>query len=103
MSKEINYSLGNPNLKLEFFPEPLQALTKEIYNHPALLQILHNQADKDVYMQLCEIAAYCDVVLEGDYSRDDVIRLAEKLTWDLKKKGSALILPNSFSEPDVVQ
>ena len=52
MSKEINYSLSNPNLKLEFFPEPLQALTKEIYNHPALLQILHNQADKDVYMQL---------------------------------------------------
>jgi len=103
VSKEINYSLSNPNLKLEFFPEPLQALTKEIYNHPALLQILHNQADKDVYMQLCEIAAYCDVVLEGDYSRDDVIRLAEKLTWDLKKKGSALILPNSFSEPDVVQ
>lgn len=87
------YSLSNPNLKLEFFPESLQALTQEIYNHPRLLQILHAQTDKDVYMQICEIAAYCDIVLAGDYSRDDVIRLADKLTWELKKKNSILILP----------
>lgn len=94
MSDPINYSLSNPKLKLEFFPESLQALTQEIYSHPKLLLILHNQPDKDVYMQLCEIAAYCDIVLEGDYSRDAVVKLAEKLTWELKKKNSILILPN---------
>lgn len=88
------YSMSNPNLKLEFFPESLQALRVEIDNHPDLLQILHNQSDKDVYMQISEISAYCGILLEGDYSKEDVIRLADKLVWKLKSKNSLLILPS---------
>jgi len=88
------YSMSNPNLKLEFFPESLQALRVEIANHPDLLQILHNQSDKDVYMQISEISAYCGILLEGDYSKEDVIRLADKLVWKLKSKNSLLILPS---------
>lgn len=93
-SKPINYSTSNPNLKYEFFPESLTALRVEIDNHPALLKILNDQEDKDVYIQLSEIAAYCGVILEGDYTREDVIKLADKLVWELKKKSSILILPN---------
>ena len=93
MSKEIHYSTSNPNLKYEFFPESLQALRVEIDNHPKLLKLLHDQPDKDVYMQICEIAAYCDIVLEGDYTKDDMIRLADKLVWKLKSKNSGIILP----------
>jgi len=92
-SNQINYSLSNPNLKLEFFPESLTALRVEIDNHPALLQILAAQEDKDVYIQLSEIAAYCGIILDGEYTRDDLIRLADKLVWELKKKSSILILP----------
>ncbi len=92
--RPINYSTSNPNLKFEFFPESLTALRVEIDNHPALLKILAAQEDKDVYIQISEIAAYCGIILEGEYTRDDVIRLADKLVWELKKKSSILILPS---------
>lgn len=81
-------------LQYEYFPESLTALRVEIDNHPTLLKILHEQEDKDIYIQISEIAAYCGIVLEGDYTRDDIIKLCEKLVWELKKKGSILILPN---------
>lgn len=87
------YSTSNPNLKFEFFPEELTALRVEIDKHPALLKILAAQEDKDVYIQISEIAAYCGIVLEGTYTRDDVIKLCDKLVWELKKKSSILILP----------
>jgi hypothetical protein len=87
------YSLSNSKLKLEFHPPEVQALTAEIYNHKPLLILLAEQADKDFYMQLCEIAAYCNVLLEGTYTRDDIIEICEKLTWELKKKNSILVLP----------
>ena len=90
----VIYSTSNPNLKYEFFPESLQALRVEIENHPKLLKLLHDQRDKDVYMQIAEIAAYCEVIMAGDYSRDDIIRLADKLVWKLKKKNCLLILPD---------
>lgn len=93
MSNPI-FSTSNPNLKYEFFPEALTALRVEIDNHPALLKILAAQEDKDVYIQISEIAAYCGIILEGVYTRDDVIRLADKLVWELKKKSSILILPS---------
>lgn len=91
--KPINYSTSNPNLKYEFFPESLTALRVEIDNHPALLQILAAQEDKDVYIQLSEIAAYCGIILDGEYSRDDLIKLADKLVWKLKSMNSGIILP----------
>jgi len=93
MSNTI-FSTSNPNLKYEFFPEALTALRVEIDNHPALLKILNDQEDKDVYIQLSEIAAYCGIILEGTYTQADVIKLADKLVWELKKKGSILILPS---------
>ena len=91
--RPINYSTSNPNLKYEFFLEALTVLRVEIDNHPALLKILAAQEDKDVYIQISEIAAYCGIVLEGTYTRDDVIKLCDKLVGELKKKSSILILP----------
>lgn len=87
------YSLSNSKIKLEFFPPEVQALTAEIYNHRDLLVVLAEQSDKDFYMQLCEVAAYCNVLLEGTYTRDDIVEICEKLTWELKKKNSILVLP----------
>ena len=89
--------MGEPTtagkFQLEFFPEPLQELRKEIMYHPPLLKLLHDQPDKDVYMQICEIAAYCDMILAGDYTRDDIIELCEKMVWKLKSKRSVIVLP----------
>lgn len=71
----IDFSNKNSKLQFEMFPEELIQLRVEIDHHPDLRVILATQADKDVYIQISEIAAYCGIVLDGTYTRDDVINL----------------------------
>lgn len=89
--ENIDFSNKNSNLRHELFPEPLIQLRIEINNHPDLLTILAGQADKDVYIQLCEIAAYCGIILEGMYTRDDVIGLCEVCLEKLIRKRDVII------------
>ncbi len=84
----IDFSNKNSKLEYELFPEPLIQLRLEINNHPDLLVILHAQADKDVYMQIAEIAAYCGIALEGMYTRDDIIGLCQKCLEHLRAKNT---------------
>lgn len=79
---------------LEWFPVELQVLREEIQFHPALLQILNDQEDKDVYIALAEIAAFVGVVLDGDYTRDDIINLCALLIRKLQAIRTPLVLPN---------
>ena len=78
---------------LEFFPEPLNQLRQEIDHHPDLLTILSIQSDKDVYIQISEIAAYCDIVLDGTYTRDDIVQLCELCVKRLQAKRTIMVLP----------
>lgn len=87
-----DFSNANTKLKYELFPEPLNQLRVEIENHPDLLTILHLQQDKDVYIQISEIAAYCGIILEGDYTRDDMIGLCQKCLDHLVAKRSLVLL-----------
>ncbi len=80
-------------LKYELFPEVMNQLRVEIDHHPKLLEILHNQPDKNIYVAIQEIAAYCEILLNGDYDKDDILKLAEKLVWRLRAKRSILVLP----------
>jgi hypothetical protein len=76
--------LGKYNI--EMFPDELIALNEEIRNHPDLLVILATQQDKDVYVQIAEISAWCGVILDASYTRDDIIKLCGTLTDILRKK-----------------
>ena len=76
----------------EYFPEELIALRQEIDHHPDLLTILAGQADKDVYVQIAEIAAYCGIVLDGMYTRDDIIGLCDKCIKALQAKRISIII-----------
>ena len=77
----------------EYFPEDLNALRQEIDNHPDLLVILSVQQDKDVYIQLAEIAAYCGIVLDGEYTRDALIKLCGIMVNQLQSRRIKIILP----------
>ena len=77
---------------LEWFPPELQALREEIDFHPDLKLLLHNQEDKDVYIQICEIAGYCQVLLDGMYTRDNMIDLCGILIGKLQAKRTILIV-----------
>lgn len=88
----IDFSNKNSKLQHEMFPEELIQLRVEIDHHPDLLAILHAQADKDVYIQICEIAAYCEIVLDGTYTRDDIIKLCEICLKKLMSKRTLTVL-----------
>lgn len=88
----IDFSNKNSKLQYEMFPEELIQLRVEIDNHPDLLAILHGQADKDVYIQICEIAAYCEIVVEGTYTRADIIGLCKICLDKLMSKRTLIVL-----------
>lgn len=73
-------------LSVEMFPEELIALHQEVMHHPSLLVLLAGQADKDIYIQICEIAAYCGIIVHGDYTGEDMLELCTKLIEHLQKK-----------------
>lgn len=79
---------------LEWFPPELQVLREEIQFHPALLKILNDQTDKDVYVAISEIAAFTGVLLDGTYTRDDIINLCALLIRKLQAIRTPLVLPN---------
>lgn len=82
--------LKNP--KYELFEPELQALNQEVSYHPDLMEILAGQAEKDVYVQLAEVASFCKVVLDGEYSKDDILKLCTLLTEKLYQRRTGIMI-----------
>jgi hypothetical protein len=80
-----------------YFPESFIALREEIDHHPDLLTILKLQPDSDLYIHLAEIAAYCNVALDGYYTQAEIIKIADILVRELRAKRVAIILPFGVS------
>jgi hypothetical protein len=76
-----------------YFPEELLELRNEIQHHPELVLILEAQPQTDIYIHICEIAAYCDVLVLGTYTHNEILELCKMLLWKLKEKRSILVLP----------
>jgi len=79
--------------RLEYFPESFIALSQELSNHPELCRLLSKYPPNEFEMRLGEIAAYCDVALDGDYTQDDLSGLCELLWKRLRAKNCPIILP----------
>lgn len=81
-----------------YFEKELIDLRREIANHPDLLVILAGQTNTDIYVHIAEIAAYCDMVLDGTYSMEDVLKLCVIMTERLINRRTIIvqdiILPN---------
>jgi len=95
MSSPIQVTgLNGSKLQVEMFPPQIIALNREIIHHPQLMKILQKQEVKDVYILLLEVATYCDVLVIADvYTLDDILELCEKLTAELYKKRTQIIIP----------
>lgn len=91
--------LGKYNI--EMFPPELIALNEETAKHPKLGELLSQQPNRDVYILLCEVAAYCGVVLEGTYTRDDVLKICDKLTTQLQSMRTIVIMPDPPDESNI--
>jgi len=66
---------------LEFFPAEYITLSQELATglHPKLEIILAPLGPDAIDMRLAYIAAYCEVILDGDYSLNDRIKLCGNL------------------------
>ena len=65
---------------LTYFSEARVALNQECTHHPVLLAQLMELPDPDWAEQLAEIAAYCNVAMDGVYSQEDLEILYPQLT-----------------------
>lgn len=80
---------------LEFFPESYLALQQELAdNHPELAARIAKHPPSEFEFRIAEIAAYCDVILDGYYTPEDLEKLCNLLWTKLKQKSTGLILLN---------
>lgn len=68
------------------FPEVFIDLQAEIQQHEQLLiNLLQLPKDASMEMKLGEVAAYCEVVLDGYYGEEDVINLCDILVRRMQR------------------
>jgi hypothetical protein len=80
-------------LHFELFPQEVIDLHTEVRKHPDLMVKLAAQEDKDVYIQILEIATHCGILVAGTYTREDMLSLCEMLTKKLYSSRSIIVLP----------
>lgn len=79
---------------LNYFPDSYVELSKEVGNHPELCALLAKHPVQEFEVRLAEIATYCEVILDGDYSLKDLDKLCHILWKKLRAKDSSIILLN---------
>jgi hypothetical protein len=77
----------------EYFEPQLIELRKELEYHPDLMTILKLQESPDIYVHIAEIAAYCNVLLDGTYSKEDILEICEICTKKLHDKREIIVKP----------
>ncbi len=72
---------------INIWPDELIALNQEVLHHPILMQLLGNHERKDGINEwetkLAEIAMYCEVILDGTYNEEELIKLCDILRTKL--------------------
>lgn len=77
---------------LEYFSSEKLGLQEEVSKHPELMRLLANHPAAEFETKLAEIAAYCEVVLDGVYSPEAIDKLCDILTRKLYEKRTLIIL-----------
>ena len=62
----------NGRVRIDMFPEEWIALNKELQNHPVLIELIQKHLQSEFEVILAEIATYCEVILDGVYTREDI-------------------------------
>jgi len=73
---------------MDFYPEEVIALNRELANglHEPLRKILHDlPTDTSFAERIGHIAAYCDLILDGEYMPEDIAKICGELQKRLEK------------------
>lgn len=83
-------------MHIHMFDQRLLDLQAEIHaHHPGLVELCSHQPDKDFYIQLCEVAGFVGVIIDGDYNDQDIYGLCEYLTKQLVKARTVLVVSDN--------
>lgn len=84
----------------ELFPPIIIELQAEIQQHPELLiAMLQLPKDSPIELKMAEVATYCDMVLNGIYTEDDILKLAGIMINKMKSKRGELVLEIATALP----
>lgn len=78
-------------MQLVFFSEELIALQKEAAEHPLLVEHLREHQNADWEVKFACIAAYCEVMVDGNFMPADLDHLAGVLTNKLQAKRGIVV------------
>lgn len=78
------------SLKIQMVPEEVQALQRELRNHPDLWESIKNQTKTFEDVLAC-LADHFDIVLHGMYSGPDVTKLCQTLVQKLQDKRKVIL------------
>lgn len=92
---------NNGKYIFELFPQEYIDLNMElaIHNHPKIQAIVAAYPMDEIDIKLAQIASYCEVMLDGDYSLENRIQLCRILKEKLillrePEIGQTIIIPN---------
>lgn len=89
--REFDTKTTHKNYKeLQFFSEERVILSMETREHPELLALLSDKDVTDFELQLAQIAAYCEVIMDGEYLPQDIAHLCTILIHKLREKRGAI-------------
>ncbi len=75
-----------------YIPREFQELRKEVSNHPSLLSRLQElPPEVDVGDWIGCVAAYCEIMLDGAYSAEDMMKIAERCTERLRDRRTLIV------------
>ena len=87
MSKKPN----NNSPHLEYFHQARNALQQEVKYHTKLVDRLGVYHIDDFTGKLGEVAAYCNIALDGMYTQEDLDKLCDILVVSLRKKRTIIL------------
>lgn len=69
------------------------ALQEELRFHPELCELIAKHPASEFELRIAEIAAYCDILLDGYYTPDELSKLCGIMAAKLYERRTQLILP----------
>ncbi len=82
----------NGKMTFVYFSPVRLALTKEMINHPALIEHLSKHDSAEFEVRLAETARFCGVALDGVYDPQDVDNICELCLRELQLRSMGVIL-----------
>lgn len=72
---------------INIFPDEVVDLQREIlHHHPKLQELLARHHAHEWEVKLAQIAQYCEVILDGTYLEEDIIKICKILEKKLMEK-----------------